>query len=95
MEDLKSLDVDLELTGFGEEELARRLKTGELVYEWRPTDGQQPRVIRQDQHEIMHLRSFIGKDGISGMSVIEMARESFGMALAIAGQRSRRSRMDG
>lgn len=63
--------------------IPRRLRTGELVYDWRPTDGQQPRVFRQDQHEIMHLRSFIGKDGITGMSVIEMARESFGMALAL------------
>ena len=61
----------------------RRLPTGELIYEWRPVDGRPAQIFRQDQHQIMHLRSFIGRDGVTGMSVVEMARESFGMALAL------------
>lgn len=61
----------------------RRLTNGDLVYDWKPTDGQRPRVFRPSQGEIMHLRSFIGKNGVMGMSVLEMARESFGMALAL------------
>ena len=61
----------------------RRLVSGALVYDWSPIDGQKPRTFRQDQREILHLRSLISRDGITGMSVVSMARECFGMSLAL------------
>lgn len=61
----------------------RNPRTLELVYDWNPTDGQVSRTFRSSQHEMLHLRSFIGRDGMTGMSVLEMARESLGMSIAL------------
>lgn len=60
----------------------KRQKDGRLVYSWTPSN-QDPRMFMPSRGEIMHLRVGISPDGITGISIIEIARESMGYALAL------------
>lgn len=59
-----------------------RLPGGELIYRWTP-NNQAPRIFYPRRGEISHKRIGLSKDGITGMSIIDLARESMGMALAL------------
>jgi len=68
----------------------RDKKTGAVVYRWRPTaQGVEGRDFSARRGEIMHVRSFIGRDGITGMSVIEAARNSMGLSISLEEHASR------
>ncbi|MGE3511183.1 MAG: phage portal protein [Vicinamibacterales bacterium] len=56
-----------------------RLRSGRLRYIYSPPDGGDPKPFVQD--EIFHVRG-MGSDGVKGLSLVEYARESFGVELA-------------
>lgn len=60
------------------EMMVERLETGRLRYTATNTRGQRNIYV---QDEILHLRYRIGPDGVMGLSPIQLARETFALAL--------------
>lgn len=59
--------------------LVERLPDGTLRYTYMGEDNKQQRLL---QDEIFHLRSPISPSGLQGISPVQYARETFGLALA-------------
>jgi HK97 family phage portal protein len=57
---------------------AKRLKTGEIEYSW--TEGKNAR--KATDKDVLHIRGF-GGNPLGGMSTLEFARNSFGLARAV------------
>lgn len=63
---------------------AKRTKDGEMYYEVKNDGEEKPTILLPE--EMLHIRGIKSKDGISGVGVIQNARESIGFGLAVERQ---------